>query len=88
MEAQLEATRCKVAKTTHARTWGVSKAAPALVMSPIAAGLEPGIAAVWAVLAAWVVPAVLAGWVVLAVAAVWAAPAAWAEPAIAAAAIA
>jgi len=44
MEAQLEATHCKVAKTTHARTWVASKAAPARATSPIAAAPVPEIA--------------------------------------------
>jgi len=44
MEARLEATRCKVAKTTHARTWVASKAAPARATSPIAAAPVPEIA--------------------------------------------
>src|SRR5215469_18043764 len=44
MEAQLEATRCKVGKTTPARTWVASKAAPARVTSPIAAVPGPEIA--------------------------------------------
>jgi hypothetical protein len=53
MEAQLEATHCKVARTTPVRT---------NVMSPIA--VAPGIAAAWAVLVA---RAVAVEWVVLAV---------------------
>jgi hypothetical protein len=44
MEAPLEVTRCKVAKTTHARTWVASKAAPARATSLIVAGPVPEIA--------------------------------------------
>src|SRR3974390_2616687 len=58
MEAQLEATHCKVARTTPVRT-KLAKA-PANVMSPIAAARE--VAAEGAVLAAGVGPAVAAGW--------------------------
>src|SRR3974390_3029218 len=74
MEAQLEATHCKVARTTPVRT-KLAKA-PANVMSPIAAAREG--AAEGAVLAAWADPA---AWAEPAVAAVWAVPAARVVPA-------
>jgi len=66
MEAQLEATHCKVAKTTPVRT-KLAKA-PANVMSPIAAAravaAELAVPAERVALAAWVVPAVAAEWAV------------------------
>ena len=81
MEAQLEVTHCKVAKTTHGRIKLAS------VTSPIAAAWAgPVIAEEWAVPAAWVVPAAWAEPVIAeewAVLAVWVVPAARAEPVIA-----
>jgi hypothetical protein len=70
MAVRLEVIHCKAARITPD---SVSRRARARVMWPIGAARVPGIAAEWAVLAAWVVPAVAAEWAVLAA---WVVPAA------------